>query len=265
MLQEEIYSSLAMDDEEESKLESTDSDLHFPVAFLEYAAKSLFIHTRLAGPRIEALIPLFSKFFGDSSHYRAWKYLADLFNETPVLDAVLVLHVMANHRTVDLLSFTDIVNSSSPTAISTRLSRYWLRTRAAVLRQHRLILIEPVQARDNQGYTLLHLAALGSCKEFAMLWRQFSKEIDVFAEDGVTPLHCAAHAADGEFVQMLLDWGADPNGRSHLLGTPSTLQLDVKTTILQGFCLPMEQTRTSLPLMFSALLSPEVKKNKWSF
>jgi uncharacterized protein len=65
-------------------------------------------------------------------------------------------------------------------------------------------------------------AALGQAERMRVLLRERPELVGVFAADGFTPLHVAAHFCNPEVVSLLLDHGADPAAvtRNEIAVTP---------------------------------------------
>ncbi|MBN7559492.1 ankyrin repeat domain-containing protein [Mycobacteroides abscessus] len=78
-----------------------------------------------------------------------------------------------------------------------------------------------VNAKDDQGYTPLHLAVAADSAEVVRLLLDSGAEVDAVNNKGETPLRCAVSApwADPNTLGLLRERGADPylpsnNGRS---------------------------------------------------
>ena len=77
-----------------------------------------------------------------------------------------------------------------------------------------------LEAEDDKGQTLLHLAAFRNSENAAVLL--LNHHVDPNAEDdeGRTPLHLAAYYADIDMVELLLGFGADPSTEDDFYRTP---------------------------------------------
>ncbi len=77
-----------------------------------------------------------------------------------------------------------------------------------------------VNAKNNSGWTPLHIAAYVGLKEIAKLL--LAKGADVYAKDsiGVTPLHYAAWNGRTEIAELLIAAGADVNAKDDKDDTP---------------------------------------------
>jgi uncharacterized protein len=68
-------------------------------------------------------------------------------------------------------------------------------------------------SRNTQHVTSLHAALAGPAPEIARSLIQAGADVNAVQQDGVTPLHEAAHRGRGDLVQLLLDHGADAAAR----------------------------------------------------
>ena len=75
-----------------------------------------------------------------------------------------------------------------------------------------------VDAKDMNGWTPLHHAALNGQKETAEIL--IGEGADVNAGDKITPLHYAAQYGEMEIVELLIDAGADVNAKNYERKTP---------------------------------------------
>ena len=82
-----------------------------------------------------------------------------------------------------------------------------------------------VNAKDNSGYTPLHIAAFERHTEIAELL--IAKGADVNAKDEYdnTPLHTSADMGAKEIAELLIAKGAEVNARSEYQSTPLHLSL----------------------------------------
>ena len=77
-----------------------------------------------------------------------------------------------------------------------------------------------VNARDEYGWTPLHLAAYRGYAEVARLLLDRGANVDARDDVGDTPLHWAAHDGHLDVVELLLEHGADVNARAKDGATP---------------------------------------------
>ena len=82
----------------------------------------------------------------------------------------------------------------------------------------------PISAAvDSWQFSHIHKTILGiySLKiETELLKTQYKEQIDWTDSNGKTPLHWAAHKGDGQAVQVLLQYGANPNAFDNINNTP---------------------------------------------
>ncbi|CAK1545927.1 unnamed protein product [Leptosia nina] len=69
-------------------------------------------------------------------------------------------------------------------------------------------------AKDNAGFTPLHVAAAKGHVRIARLLLQYGANVSAAAQGGIRPLHEACESSHMEIIRLLLSYGADP-----LLGT----------------------------------------------
>jgi ankyrin repeat protein len=82
-------------------------------------------------------------------------------------------------------------------------------------------------ARENRGYTPLHLAAMWNTREIAQRLLEAGADVDARDEHSLTPLHHAARAGNTELAALLLQHGANVN-------TPTTRPPDDMVTMPAG-------------------------------
>ena len=68
-------------------------------------------------------------------------------------------------------------------------------------------------SRNAQRVNALHAALAGPAPELARSLLAAGADVNLAQQDGVTPLHEAAHNGRADLVQLLLDHGADPSAR----------------------------------------------------
>lgn len=83
-----------------------------------------------------------------------------------------------------------------------------------------------INAKDKDGYTLLHIAAMHGRKDVADLLIKNGAEIDARDKDDRTPLHWAHVYGYREIVELLLEHKADPNAVDKEGNRPSSLGPD---------------------------------------
>jgi len=80
---------------------------------------------------------------------------------------------------------------------------------------------DDINARNNRGYTPLHLAATRGDSEVVQLLLENGAEVDAVATDsGCTSLHYAASLGHVESCELLVRYGADPDVQTARLETP---------------------------------------------
>ena len=99
----------------------------------------------------------------------------------------------------------------------------WWKTATASDVQAELDAGVDVNARNETGYTPLHLAARQGTAEVVQLLITAGADVNTRSEDGTTPLHWAAWQGTAEVVQLLIAAGADVNARSETGYTPLLL------------------------------------------
>ena len=77
-----------------------------------------------------------------------------------------------------------------------------------------------VNAKDEDGYTLIHAVAGGGDKEIAELLIANGADVNAKRNDGETPLHRAVQEGHKEIVELLIDKGADVNAKGRAGHTP---------------------------------------------
>ena len=77
-----------------------------------------------------------------------------------------------------------------------------------------------VNAKDEDGYTLIHAVAGGGDKEIAELLIANGADVNAKRNDGETPLHRAVQECYKEIVELLIDKGADVNAKGRAGHTP---------------------------------------------
>ncbi|TET39362.1 MAG: ankyrin repeat domain-containing protein [Planctomycetota bacterium] len=80
--------------------------------------------------------------------------------------------------------------------------------------------IDDVNVKDNDGFTLLHKAAMLGEKVIAELLINRSANINAKEENGATPLHTAVVVTNSEIVKLLIENGADLNSKDENGETP---------------------------------------------
>jgi ankyrin repeat protein len=80
-----------------------------------------------------------------------------------------------------------------------------------------------VNARDNDGWTPLYLAASYGRLEFARMLLENGAAVNTPANDDQTPLHRASNNGHVGVLRLLLEYGADPNARDRGGSTPFDL------------------------------------------
>ena len=80
-----------------------------------------------------------------------------------------------------------------------------------------------VNARDDEDWTPLHLAAENGRLDFVQMLLEHSAAINAPADGGETPLHWASKKGQVDVVRLLLEHGADPNIPDRDGETPSDL------------------------------------------
>ena len=77
-----------------------------------------------------------------------------------------------------------------------------------------------VNAKNDDGYTPLHVSAHGDTKEIAELLITNGADVNAKAAGGWTPLHSAAERGHKEITQLLIAKGVDVNTRNDRRRTP---------------------------------------------
>ncbi len=85
-----------------------------------------------------------------------------------------------------------------------------------------------VDAKDTNGWTPLHLAALNGQKETTEIL--IAEGADVNTGDKITPLHYAAQYGEMEIVELLISKGADVNAKGDAGDTPLDWAIQLKRT-----------------------------------
>jgi len=71
-----------------------------------------------------------------------------------------------------------------------------------------------VNAKDNDGYTPLHYAAIKNKVDFARLLVEKGADVNAKSNDGITPLHVAAWGGHVDVARFLVENGADVNAKN---------------------------------------------------
>ncbi len=103
-------------------------------------------------------------------------------------------------------------------------------------------------ARDESGFTLLHLAALAGNAEMVNLLLEEGAEVGATNDVGVTALHVAARNGHAPVVQALLDGGATPSAQTDDGLTP----LDHAALFGKGDVASILSAHGAQPSVFSA-------------
>ena len=90
---------------------------------------------------------------------------------------------------------------------------------------HKLIQVDPdqVAARDGDGYTALHWAAIRAHRAIVTELVAAGAPVDAIGADGGTPLHWACHHDHEDTVGLLLDAGAPTYGQESAAREPQAL------------------------------------------
>jgi len=89
-----------------------------------------------------------------------------------------------------------------------------------------------VEAKDDDGDTPLHVAALNGYKEVAEILIAKSADVNAMSRGGRTPLHIAAWLGHRETVKTLIAGGADANAKGDDGKTPLDIYWDKETATL---------------------------------
>ena len=73
----------------------------------------------------------------------------------------------------------------------------------------------PVNSRDENGWTALHLASWSNRTYIVRLLLQRGADVNARNDDGMTPLHRAAGWNSTEVIKVLLEHGASKNARNN--------------------------------------------------
>jgi ankyrin repeat protein len=108
-----------------------------------------------------------------------------------------------------------------------------------------------VNAKDNDGYTHLHLAAgpwmAGhGYKDMAELLLSSGADVNAKDNDGRTPLHLAVAMGDKDVVELLLANNADVNARDNNGKTPLVWSLSNGRGISTSFWMPGDSLHTQV-------------------
>ncbi|XP_050684639.1 serine/arginine repetitive matrix protein 2 [Leptidea sinapis] len=88
-------------------------------------------------------------------------------------------------------------------------------------------------AKDNAGFTPLHVAAAKGHVRIARLLLQYGANVSAAAQGGIRPLHEASENCNVEVIRLLLSYGADPLLVTYAGQTPEELAEGVAATLLR--------------------------------
>lgn len=170
----------------------------FPL--LRYASSSWFGHIRLAGNKLERILPLTRLFLdAQAANYRFWDNIVCVSNgvktagpPTPVLCTLV-------HR--NLFTLHEIMREQTPDNERTigRFSSYqesfcrWFRARPKV--DHPLPRTEELNERDRYGLTAFHIALILGLSHWLKFLIRIGTDLSARTPDGLHALHLAAYAS----------------------------------------------------------------------
>jgi len=129
------------------------------------------------------------------------------------------------HNTISLGSEKSFIQTvlAKESAAETRRRPVHMKEPASLMEVFRFLLGKGVniEAKDNDGRTLLHLAAIERKLDILQLLLQSGAKIDAKDNDGKTPLHCAGrYGSASEIIDELVKNGAKLNERDDDGNTP---------------------------------------------
>ena len=212
----------------------------FPL--LRYASNSWFGHIRLAGNKLERVLPLIRLFLDtQSANYRFWDNIVCVSNGVKTTGPPAPVLCTLVHR--NLFTLHEIMREQNPDNEYTlaRFSSYqesfcrWFRARPKV--DHPVPGAEELNERDRNGFTAFHIAIILGHSHWLKFLIHIGTDLSARTPDGFSALHLAADASsDITCAEILLK---DEYG----LGIDDEALNDDKTTPL---CVAVSSGHTSI-------------------
>ena len=104
-----------------------------------------------------------------------------------------------------------------------------------------------VDAKDEEGWTPLHLAAYSDGKDIVGLLIAAGADVDARDEEGWPPLHLAAYSGGKDIVELLIAVGADVNAKNKHGETPLDYANGVVATLLRHGAKTVYELKALMP------------------